>query len=239
LPPDASGARRRDPHGRAARAPADARLRQFFRARPQMGVQDRAFVAEGVFAFLRHRRSLEALAATSDPRLLALATLVRELGKSVREVDAALTSDEREWLAAFKARMQEPLADAIGADLPDWLWDRLGETMGAERRAAFARSAREGRAAGPSRQRHEGDARRRARGAQADGLAVVPTPYSPWGLRITGRRCSRSTRGSSTAASRSRTKAASSSRSSSRRAAARWSSTSARAPAARRSRSAR
>jgi len=77
-------------------APADARLRQFFRARPQMGVQDRAFVAEGVFAFLRHRRSLEALAATSEPRLLALATLVRELGKSVREVEAALTSDERE-----------------------------------------------------------------------------------------------------------------------------------------------
>jgi 16S rRNA (cytosine967-C5)-methyltransferase len=65
-------------------SPADAKLRQFFRARPQMGVQDRAFVAEGVFAFLRHRRSLESLAATSEPRLLALATLVRELGKSVR-----------------------------------------------------------------------------------------------------------------------------------------------------------
>ena len=168
-------------------SPADARLRQFFRARPQMGVQDRAFVAEGVFAFLRHRRSLEALAATSEPRLLALATLVRELGKSVREVDAALTSDEREWLAAFKGRMQEPLADAIGADLPDWLWDRLGETMGAERRAAFARSAREGAPLDLRVNAMKATRDDALAALQADGLAVVPTPYSPWGLRITGR----------------------------------------------------
>jgi 16S rRNA (cytosine967-C5)-methyltransferase len=168
-------------------APADAKLRQFFRAHPQMGVQDRAFVAEGVFAFLRHRRSLETLAATSDPRRLALATLVRELGKSVREVDSALTNDEREWLADFKGRAHEPLPDAVGADLPDWLWDRLGETMGAERRAAFAKSARDGapldlRVNALKATRDEALAALRA-----DGLAVVPTPYSPWGLRVTGR----------------------------------------------------
>ena len=71
-------------------APADARLRQFFRAHPKMGGQDRAFVAEGVFAWLRRRRSIEALAQASDPRRLALATLVREQGRSVRELDAAL-----------------------------------------------------------------------------------------------------------------------------------------------------
>jgi len=168
-------------------APADARLRQFFRARPQMGVQDRAFVADGVFAFLRHRRSLETLAATSDPRRLALATLVRQLGKSVREVDAALSSDEREWLAGFKARVHEPLPDAVGADLPDWLWDRLDETMGAERRAAFAKSARE---VAPLDLRVNALKATRDEALAAlldDGLTVVPTPYSPWGLRITGR----------------------------------------------------
>ena len=168
-------------------APADARLRQFFRARPQMGVQDRAFVAEGVFAFLRHRRSLETLAGTSDPRRLALATLVRELGKSVREVDAALTGDEREWLAAFKSRSHEPLADAIGADLPDWLWERLGETMGAERRAAFAESAHEGAPLDLRVNAMKATRDEALEALRADGLAVVPTPYSPWGLRVTGR----------------------------------------------------
>jgi hypothetical protein len=42
--------------------PADASLHHFFRAHPEMGQQDRAFIAEGTFAYLRRRRSLEALA---------------------------------------------------------------------------------------------------------------------------------------------------------------------------------
>ncbi len=168
-------------------APADVRLYQFFRARRQMGRQDRAFVAEGVFAFLRRKRSIETLAATQDPRLLALATLVREMGKSVREIDAALGVDEREWLAAFKGRIATPLPDAVAADLPDWLWDRLGETLGADGRDAFARSARE---PAPLDLRVNAlkatrvDALAQLRG---DGYAVEPTPYSPWGLRVNGR----------------------------------------------------
>ena len=168
-------------------APADERLYQFFRAHRQMGRQDRAFVAEGVFAFLRRKRSIETLAATQDPRLLALATLVREMGKSVREIDAALGVDEREWLAAFKGRIATPLPDAVAADLPDWLWDRLGETLGADGRDAFARSARE---PAPLDLRVNAlkatrvDALAQLRG---DGYAVEPTPYSPWGLRVNGR----------------------------------------------------
>ena len=39
-------------------APADNGLRAFFRAHPEMGQQDRAFIAEGVFALLRRMRSL-------------------------------------------------------------------------------------------------------------------------------------------------------------------------------------
>ena len=168
-------------------APADVRLHQFFRARPQMGGQDRAFVAEGVFAYLRHKRSIESLAQTQDPRRLALATLVRELSKSVREIDAALNAEEREWLAAFKGRASTPLPDAVAADLPDWLWDRLGETMGVQGRAAFARTAREGapldlRVNALKATREDALARLRA-----DGVAVEPTPLSPWGLRAGGR----------------------------------------------------
>ena len=168
-------------------APADVRLHHFFRAHRQMGRQDRAFVADGVFAFLRRKRSIETLAATQDPRRLALATLVREMGKSVREIDAALGADEREWLAAFKGRIAAPLPDAVAADLPDWLWDRLGETMGTEGRDAFARSARE---PAPLDLRVNTlkatrvDALAQLRGG---GYAVEPTPYSPWGLRASGR----------------------------------------------------
>ena len=58
--------------------PADATLSAFFRAHPALGARDRAFVAEGVFAWLRRRRSLEAIAGSTDPRRLALAVTVRE-----------------------------------------------------------------------------------------------------------------------------------------------------------------
>jgi 16S rRNA (cytosine967-C5)-methyltransferase len=168
-------------------APADVRLRQFFRSRPQMGKQDRAQVAEGVFAYLRRKRSIEALAATQDPRRLALATLVRELGHSVRDLDAALNHDEREWLAALKGRLGEALPDAVAADLPDWLWERLGETMGADARATFARHAAE-HAPLDLRVNTLKATRDEARAELArDGIDATPTPYSPWGLRVRGR----------------------------------------------------
>lgn len=168
-------------------APADMRLRQFFRSRPKMGAQDRAFVAEGVFAYLRRRRSLEAVADTRDPRRLALATLVREQGRSIRELDGALSDEERDWLAAFKARAVKPLPDAVDADLPDWLWDALGASMGEAKRAAFARSARE---AAPLDMRANAVKTTRDEALAAlrdDGIAATATPLSPWGLRASRR----------------------------------------------------
>src|SRR5204862_8263133 len=59
--------------------PADLLLHRFFRRHPAIGRQDRAFVADALFAWLRRRRSLEALAHTTDPAHLALAVTVREL----------------------------------------------------------------------------------------------------------------------------------------------------------------
>src|SRR5208282_5523121 len=60
-------------------SPADVALRDFFRQHRQLGARDRAFVAEGVFALLRRRRSLTIHAGTSAPRSLAIAACLREL----------------------------------------------------------------------------------------------------------------------------------------------------------------
>jgi len=84
--------------------PADVALRDFFRAHRQLGQHERAFVADGVFAVLRRRRSLIAHAATSAPRALAIAAASRELGLSLRELDDALAPDERAWARELKAR---------------------------------------------------------------------------------------------------------------------------------------
>ena len=167
--------------------PADQLLHQFFRQHPAMGQQDRAFIADGVFAYLRRRRSLEELAQTTRPSHLALAVVVRELGIGLRELGSALDEAENLWLREFKSRLATPLAPAVAADLPDWLWARLGDAYGDAEREALARAWL---ATAPLDLRinplktNRDDARA---ALAASGIAALPTPYSPLGLRIAGR----------------------------------------------------
>ena len=165
--------------------PADAALTAFFREHRELGVHDRSLVADGVFAWLRRRRSLEAHAQEESPRLVALAVLVRELGHSLRDLEAATNSAERNWLAGFKARLHEPVPEAVAADLPDWLWERLGAID--EDRVALARAWQ---SAAPLDLRVnvlKANRDEALAALQAQGLRVTATPWSPWGLRIAGR----------------------------------------------------
>ena len=165
--------------------PADVALRGFFRAHRQLGQHDRAFIADGVFAVLRRRRSLIAHAETSAPRALAIAAASRELGLSLRELDDVLTPDERAWARSFKARKPD-LTPAEAVDLPDWLWDALGKAIPAERDAL----ARAWLAPAPLDLRVNPlkTTRDAARAAlAADGIEAAPTPYSPLGLRVAGK----------------------------------------------------
>ena len=167
--------------------PADATLHRFFGANRALGAQDRAFVAEGVFAWLRRRRSLEALAETADPRRLALAVVVRHLHASVRDIDAFLDTRESTWLAAFKARLETPLAPAVALDLPGWLWDRLGTELGDGARDAFAQASLVP-APLDLRVNPQKTTREAALAALRDGgFDARETPYSPLGIRIDGR----------------------------------------------------
>jgi 16S rRNA (cytosine967-C5)-methyltransferase len=167
--------------------PADNGLRSFFRAHPEMGQHDRAFVAEGVFALLRRMRSLEALAVTNEPRKLAIAVLVREQGRSLRDLEPALKSADETWLRAFKARLHDALPPAVANDLPDWLWDRLGTAYGDTERLALAR-AWVAPAAFDLRVNPMKTTRDAALAALSeDGFAATPTPYSPLGIRVAGR----------------------------------------------------
>src|SRR5436190_13448027 len=121
-------------------APADTVLSAFFRSHPAMGQRDRAFVAEGTYAYLRRKRSLEALAASGNPHKLAISVLVRDLGYSIRELQPALDSEDASWLADFKHRAQTTLLAAVVADLPDWLWDRLRAIYGEAEALSLARA---------------------------------------------------------------------------------------------------
>ena len=166
-------------------APADLALREHFRRHRKLGQHDRALVADAVFAVLRRRRSLAAQAGSTDPRLLAISACVRELGISLRELETALSSPEQAWARGFKAR-KPALTPAEAADLPDWLWTRLGAALPADRDAL----ARAWQSAAPLDLRINPlrITRDEARAAlAADGIESSPTPYSPLGLRLAGK----------------------------------------------------
>jgi 16S rRNA (cytosine967-C5)-methyltransferase len=167
--------------------PADTLLTAFFRANAAMGQRDRAFVAEGAYAYLRRKRSLDALAATADPRKLALSVLTRELGFSVRELQPMLVKDDAAWLADFRFRARSALPPAIAADLPDWLWERLCAAYGEPETIALARSFQTP-APLDLRVNPLKTTREKALAALHDeGLDASATPFAPLGIRIAGR----------------------------------------------------
>jgi 16S rRNA (cytosine967-C5)-methyltransferase len=105
----------------------------------------------------------------------------------VRDLEPILRGRDADWLREFKARLGIELAPAVAADLPDWLWARLGAAYGDDERAALARAwltpAPLDLRVNPAKTTR--DAAQSA--LAATGIAATPTPYSPLGLRVAGR----------------------------------------------------
>jgi 16S rRNA (cytosine967-C5)-methyltransferase len=165
-------------------APADETLSRYFRAQHSLGPQERSFVAEAAFAVLRRRRSLEAAAGSAAPEALVGAAAMRILGFSQRALEGVLDPELAPRIRAFRT---DALPCAVRLDLPDWLWDRLVRDYG---EAESERIALGMLNAAPLDLRvNLARTSRDAVQAQLaeDGIAAQPTPYSPAGLRITGK----------------------------------------------------
>jgi len=165
-------------------APADQVLSAYFRKHRNLGQKDRAFVAEGAFAVLRRRRSLEAAAGTTEPSALVIAALVRVLGFSARALEAFADAG---LLAKLRAASSKELPDAVRVDLPDWLWQRIEAQHGREEALRIAQGllnpapldlrvnlARTNREEALARLTH-------------DGIEAAVTSYSPAGVRLGGK----------------------------------------------------
>ncbi len=165
-------------------APADQLLSRFFREHRNLGQNERAFVAESVFAVLRRRRSLEAAAGSSEPGALIAAALLRVLGWSARALQGLV---DEALLTRVRQTDVSAWPPAVRADRPDWLWERRVAQSGEEEALRIAQAllnpapldlrvnlARSERAAAQER-------------LVADGIEAKPTRYSPAGLRVTGK----------------------------------------------------
>ena len=186
----------------APRRPADATANAFFRERRFIGSGDRRAVSDRAWHVLRSRRRLgwwlDRAGVAAVPRLLVAASLVLD-GWTAAGVaqsfsggqygPAPLLPVETTAVRALEGHtLDHPeMPDAVRTEVPDWLLPALGARFGtdlvAEMDAALEPAPLDLRVNLLRGTRDE------ARAALAvEGIEAAPTPYSPWGLRVDGRR---------------------------------------------------
>ena len=162
--------------------PADAIVSRFFREHRSLGPRERATLAETAYGVLRRKLLYEHLAPSgsgSKERRLAI------LGFAAPRdfLAAALSPQEKDWLANCDAVKPADLLERHRHNLPEWLvqplkaqlgdefWplvDALNQPAPLDLRVNALTDKRED-------VQHE---------LELAGLRAVPTSYSPWGLRL-------------------------------------------------------
>ena len=178
--------------------PADAAANDFFRDRRYIGGGDRRAVSDRVWRVLRARRRLTWWVPKATPRLLIAASLLTEAWSLAgvaesfsggRFAPSGLERNEYNALRRVEGQaLDHPdMPDPVRFEVPDWLFPRLRERFGADLDAEMAALCEP--APLDLRANLLKGTRDQAREALAlEGWEAKPTPLSPWGLRIEGRR---------------------------------------------------
>lgn len=173
------------------RQPADKAVSAFFQRHRQLGRQDRHEIAETVFAALRHLEKIRTALSNpaTAPRRAALAALVLGRGISISAIADWCAADDVAWLTELKGRKAE-FADqlATAAELPAWLIDCLhdnGWTDDAIRQ--YGRSMSQSAPLDVRVNTLKGKRDNILAQLTAEQLACTATPYSPWGIRFSGK----------------------------------------------------
>ena len=184
----------------ARKRPADAVANDYFRMRRFIGSGDRRAISERVWSVLRARRRLEWWLKDTPitGRMLIAASLLTE-GWQLSGVTqtysggqyaaAALNAAEKTMLAKIEGHtIDHPgMPEAVALEVPDWILPLLHERFGpgtvSEMRALSTEAPLDLRANLLKTNREEAQA-----ALAAEGWEATPTPLSPWGLRIDGRR---------------------------------------------------
>lgn len=165
--------------------PADAIVSKFFRDNRGLGPRERATLAETTYTVLRKKLLFDHLAPSgSGPKERRLAILgFFGPGDFLR---SALTDQEKNWLDACEQVNPQDLMERHRHNLPQWLLEPLKAQLG----DGFWPLVDSLNAGAGLDLRVNGFKARRAdvqkELAQA-GIKAVPTPFSPWGLRIQGK----------------------------------------------------
>lgn len=166
-------------------SPADAVVSSFFRRERALGTRERATLAETVYAVLRERLLWQHLAqsgtGTPERRFAILAWRGNDAF-----LRGALSPEEAQWRSDMLARDRSAFPDRLRHNLPGWLAERLQAELGDD---FWPLVASLNRPAALDLRVNALKAKREAaqQALQDAGIASVPTPYSPWGLRLDGK----------------------------------------------------
>jgi 16S rRNA (cytosine967-C5)-methyltransferase len=167
-------------------SPADGVVSAFFRQHRALGPRERHTLAETTYQVLRQRLLLQHLAQSGSGALeRRLAVLGWQGGTDF--LRGALAPHEQQWLAQVQAVDPASLPDKLRHNLPDWLAGALREQLGDDEFWRLAGALAE---PAPLDLRVNLLKARRDEVQQAlaeTGLAAMPTPWSPWGLRLPGK----------------------------------------------------
>lgn len=188
----------------ASARPADRVVNAYLRSRRYIGSKDRRAITEQVFALLRHQARLDwhcrqAGLDAGRPRHRVLAALALVEGLETEAVKAffdggtyspqPLTEAEAQGLAALAGQALETEGQSPGERLecPDWLLPAFEAAFGPQAEAELR--AQQQVAPLDLRVNSLMGGRDQARQALAEaGIESEPTPLSPLGLRVEGRR---------------------------------------------------
>ena len=165
--------------------PADAVVSRFFREHKSLGPRERATMTETVYTVLRKKLYFDHLAPSgsgSKERRLAILGFYGPRDFLL----GAITDQEKAWLEQCDQVKVGDLMERHRHNLPEWLaaplkeqlrdnfWplvDSLGQSAGLDLRVNTLKAKR-------------ADLQKALASA---GIKAVPTPFSPWGLRIAGK----------------------------------------------------
>ena len=165
--------------------PADATVSRFFRDHRGLGPRERATLAETVYTVLRKKQLFEHYAPSgSGPRERRLAILgFYGPGDFLR---SALTEQEKNWLDQCEQVQESDLLERHRHNLPEWLVEPLKAQLGDEFWPLVEQLNR-----GAGLDLRVNTLKTKLEAVQKElaqaGIKALPTPYSPWGLRIAGK----------------------------------------------------
>ncbi len=167
-----------------AGAAADHRLHAAFREQRNMGSRDRAAVTALVYGVLRDLRRLQRIAGCSDANALC-ALQALESGYADVPHLAALGFAGAEAMA-HRLRVFDPaaLTPAERYNVPDAIYAYWQAELGADAAAALAQDLQRQAPVDLRVNALKATREQAQRALAASGLAAMPTPYAPLGLRL-------------------------------------------------------